>query len=577
MHAFSYFKESAITPAKAWLLALLCFAWLATGLIGHDPWKPDEAYSFGLVYHILQSGDWLVPTLAGETFLDKPPFFYMTAAVFAKLFAPILPLHDGARLASGFFMGLTLIFTGFSGRELFGKDKGWSAAIVLIGCLGLLINAHLLSTDLGLLAGSAVMLYGYALNMRRPLLAGLLLGTGLGIGFMTKGFIAPVIFVSISILLFAFKAWRTRNYLLCLAIALISALPWLAIWPILLYQRSPELFMEWAWQNNIENWLYFAKTVSTASFVFYIKILSWFAWPALPIAIWAVWDARKKILQQREGQLLLVTFLVMLCSLSLVPYSEEVFAMPMLLPIVLLATMALPTLRRGAANALDSFGNITFGFVAILLWWSWYGLIIGNNTRVSRWFKAYQSEYLPTFDLVTFSIALAVTIIWLLLVWRIGRSIRRSVINWAAGVTLLWVLLMTLWLPWLDFNKSYRTMVTSLAAALPEKHNCIASRYLGDAQKAMLHYVGNILTIPGGELNCDLLLTQGNLSRSDQRQGDWKTIWKGGRRGQQGDRYYLYQRQPVAVKDEPQAAEPEKTPDNKTEPAATPASPESAG
>ena len=542
MHAYSYFKETAITPAKAWLFALLCFTWLATGLLGHDPWKPDEAYSFGLVYHILQSGDWLVPTLAGEPFLDKPPFFYITAAAFAKLFSPLLPLHDGARLASGFYVALTLIFAGFSGRELFGKDRGWAAAIILIGCLGMLVNAHLLSTDLGLLAGFSMMLYGYALSTRRPLLAGLLLGTGLGLGFMTKGFIAPVLFVAISTPLLAFGNWRTRAFFTTLAIATLSALPWLVIWPALLFQHAPELFMQWAWKNNIENWLQFAKAANTSSFIYYFKILPWFAWPALPLAAWGVWDARKKIWQQREGQLLLVSFLAILVSLSLLPYSEEVFALPMLLPIVLLATMALPKVRRGAANALDRFGIITFGFIALLMWWGWEGLIAGNNTRVSRWLREYQSEFVPTFDLLTFLIAMTATFMWLIFVWRVGRSIRRSVINWAAGVTLLWVLSMTLWLPWLDFNKSYRTMVVSLAEALPKEHGCIASRYLGDGQKAMLHYFGNILTIPGGEQNCDLLLTQGNLSRSDQKQGGWETVWTGGRRGQKGDRYYLYQR-----------------------------------
>ena len=543
MHAYSYFKETPITPAKAWLLALLCISWLATGLIGHDPWKPDEAYSFGIVYHILQSGDWLVPTLAGEPFMDKPPLFYMTAAAFAQLFSPLLPLHDGARLASGFYTGLTLLFVGLSGRELFGKDRGWAAAIILIGCLGMLVNAHLLSTDLGLLAGCAMMLYGFALSPRSPLLAGLLLGTGLGIGFMSKGFIAPILFVSTSALLLAFSTWRTRSYFTSLAIATLSALPWLSIWPALLYQRSPELFMEWAWQQNIGQWLSYAKGGNYSAAFFYLEILPWFAWPALPLAAWGVWDARKKILQQRESQLLLVSLLVMLVTLSFVPNIQEVFALPMLLPIVLLATMALPAVRRGAANALDRFGIITFGFIAILLWWGWAGLMIeGNNSRISRWLREYQSEFVPAFDAVSFSIALTVTVLWVLLVWRVGRSIRRSVINWAAGVTLLWILSMTLWLPWLDFNKSYRTMVTSLAAALPEEHGCIASRYLGDGQKAMLHYFGNILTRPGAELKCDLLLTQGNLSRSDQQQGAWKIMWTGGRRGQKGDRYYLYQR-----------------------------------
>jgi 4-amino-4-deoxy-L-arabinose transferase-like glycosyltransferase len=542
MHAYSYFKETAITPAKAGLLALLCLTWLATGLIGHDPWKPDEAYSFGLVYHILQSGDWLVPTLAGEPFMDKPPLFYITAAAFAKLLSPLLPLHDGARLASGFYVALTLLFVGLAGREMFGRDRGWTAAITLTGCLGMLVNAHLMSTDLGLLLGCAMMLYGYALSQRRPLLAGLLLGTGLGVGFMTKGFIAPILFVLISTLLLSFSAWRTRSYFTSLAIAALSALPWLGIWPALLYQRSPELFLEWAWQQNIGHWLGYARSSNFTESFSHLKSLPWFAWPALPLAAWGVWDARKKIMQQREGQLLLLSFLVMLIVLSFIPDIQEVFALPMLLPIVLLATMALPKVRRGAANALDRFGIITFGFIAILLWWSWSSLITGQSTKVSRWLKAYQSEFVPTFDLVPFLIALAVTVLWLLLVWRVGRSMRRSVTNWASGVTLLWVLVMTLWLPWLDINKSYRSMVVSLTAAVPEKHGCIASRYLGDGQKAMLHYFGNILTKPGGELNCDLLLTQGNLSRSDQQQGDWKILWTGGRRGQTSDRYYLYQR-----------------------------------
>ena len=48
-------NETPITPAKAGLLALLCATWIITGIIGHDPWKPDEAYSFGLIYYILRS------------------------------------------------------------------------------------------------------------------------------------------------------------------------------------------------------------------------------------------------------------------------------------------------------------------------------------------------------------------------------------------------------------------------------------------------------------------------------------------------------------------------------------------
>ena len=106
----------------------------ATAIVGMTKASP-EAYSFGVIYSILQSGDWLVPTLAGEPYMDKPPLFYWTAALFAKLWAPLLPLHDGARLASGFYTALTLLFTGLAGRKLYGENRGWAAAIILIGCL----------------------------------------------------------------------------------------------------------------------------------------------------------------------------------------------------------------------------------------------------------------------------------------------------------------------------------------------------------------------------------------------------------------------------------------------------------
>ena len=68
---------------RSLLAALLCIAWILPGLIGHDPWKPDEAHTFGVVYEILRGGSWVVPALAGEPFLDKPPLFYLTA--FLKL------------------------------------------------------------------------------------------------------------------------------------------------------------------------------------------------------------------------------------------------------------------------------------------------------------------------------------------------------------------------------------------------------------------------------------------------------------------------------------------------------------
>ena len=89
---------------------LLCVAWMLPGLLGRDPWKPDEAVGLGIVYHMLQSGDWTVPTLAHEQILERPPLFYVTAALFARWFGWLLPIHEAARLANVIDLGLAFLF-----------------------------------------------------------------------------------------------------------------------------------------------------------------------------------------------------------------------------------------------------------------------------------------------------------------------------------------------------------------------------------------------------------------------------------------------------------------------------------
>ncbi|HLP97901.1 MAG TPA: glycosyltransferase family 39 protein [Sideroxyarcus sp.] len=543
---YSYYtklKEPEITPVKAGFLFLLCAVWLLTGLVGHDPWKPDEAYSFGLIYHIIQNGDWIVPTLAGEPYMDKPPLYYWTAAVFAKSFAPVLPLHDGARLASGFYTALTLLFVGLTGRELFGENRGWASAIILIGCLGMLVRAHEIITDTALLAGCAMMLYGYALSLRMHRLGGVLLGVGLGIAFLSKGFIALAFFFSISLALLFFHEWRNRRFLLTLVIAIFCSLPLLTVWPWLLFQRSPDLLVEWMWRLNIGRWLGFIKGGDYDDALYYIKSLPWLAWPAWPLAIWAAWEARKKIKHTPEFQLLLVTFAVMLITLSIVPNIKEVFALPMLLPIALLAAASLSTLRRGAANALDWFGIMTFALLAIALWWGWAGLLLNNQAWITHQFKNAQPGFEPDFHAIPFWIAFATTVLWVVLVWRVGRSVRRSLINWAASVTLLWILLMTIWLPWLDTGKSYRHMVDDLKENLPKKYKCIAGVRLGDSQRAMLQYFGDLNPKRNASNVCDLLLVQGDrIAKPIEDEIGWEKMWEGGRKGDTQERFRLYRR-----------------------------------
>lgn len=533
--------------AKTRWVAILCIAWIIPGLLGHQPWKPDEGYSFGLVYHYFLGGDWLVPTLAGEPFMEKPPLYYLLAALFAKLLSPIFPVHDAARLTTGLLMGGTLILLGLSGRELWGRNQGRISVLLMIGCLGLLIRAHEMITDIALLCGFAMSVYGLTLSLKRPLVAGIWLGTGVGIGFMSKGLIAPgIIGLSALALFLAGREWRSPGYLRCLLTAFVAALPWLLIWPGALYLHAPEQFTEWFWVNNWGRFFGTVRLGPKADPGFYFINLPWYAWPALPVAAWTVWRER---LAPAEIRLLLTVFLVMLGVLSLASDARELYAMPMLIPLALLATPGIETLRRGAANALNWFGIMTFGFFSGLLWFFWFALMTGYPERNYEHLTEMQPGYTPEFVPLAFGVALLYTLAWLttlILTRKLPRG-RRAIVNWSAGITLLWGIAATICLPWLDAGKSYQSMLTGLQRSLPASYRCMASENLGEPQRAMLHYYVNVITRRAahpGQGECDLLLIQGGTDNPREAPEGWVKLWEGARPGDRSERYWLFQRMP---------------------------------
>lgn len=545
--SYGFYRAPGETAQRLQVLAacLLCLAWILPGLTGHDPWKPDEAYTFGIVYHIIRTGDLVIPTLAGEPFMEKPPLFYLVAALFGRVFSPPLPLHDAVRLASGFFMGLTFLLTGLTGRELYGRNGGWIAAIILLGCLGLLVRTHQLITDVALLTGFALALYGLALALRRPLAGGLLLGTGVGVGFLSKGLLAPGVLGVTALLLLLFRAWRTRGYLVALVVALVAASPWLLVWPYEVYQRSPALFYEWFWVNNFGRFLGFVNLGPPAEPAHYLSILPWYGWPALPLALWTLWHEGRAGLRKPGIRLPLAFFLVTLAVLSFAADARELYALPLLLPLALLAAASVDSLRRGAANALDWFGIMTFGLIAALLWLGWFALLTGRPQAIQQRLLEYQPGFEPHLRIWTAALAALLSVGWLWLVARVRPSPRRALVNWASGITLVWALLGLLWLPFIDAGKSYRSMVASLVQALPAGYRCIASTNLGEGQRAMLEYFAGIVTKrteTQPDAGCDMMLVQTTAADKSAPERHWQLLWEGARPGDNVERYRLYRR-----------------------------------
>jgi len=526
------------------LLVLLCAAWILPGLVGHDPWKPDEAHTFGVVYEILRGGSWVVPAIAGEPFLDKPPLFYLTAAATAKLFSFALPLHDAARLATGLWMAATFAFIALAGRHLYGVRYGAVSALLLLGCFGYVTRAHLLLTDMALLAGFAMGYYGFAAALTRPLLGGFWAGTGAGVGFLAGGPIAPVVLAATALLLPALaRDWRNRRYLATLGVAAAAAAPWLGVWPLLLYNQAPELFRHWLWEENLHRY-FGTQPGARAGTLYYLRILPWYAFPVWLLALWTLWRAPVTGVARPAIVLPLAGFILTMIALSASSDARELYALPLLLPLSLLAVPAPETLRRGAVNAWYWFSAMTFTFFIVVFWVYWSGLELGIPARLHEHLHRIRPGYEFGFRWLPFLLGVAYTLAWFAVLASFRRTPQRPVIIWGSGITVMWALVAILFVGWADNAKSYRSTFVSMQQALPKKYDCIASRDLGDAQRAMLHYYLGVITQreETAPRKCQLLLVQGVPQVEGSLGAGWKKIWEGGRPRDKDERYRLYRR-----------------------------------
>ena len=283
--------------------------------------------------------------------------------------------------------------------------------------------------------------------------------------------------------------------------------------------------------------------------VYYLRNLVWFAWPALPLLLWLVWLRSRGFNGGLRAPGIVipgVMAIVILANLFAMPDARLANALPLLIPFALLAALEVDSLKRGFSGALDWFGILTFGLSAMLMWALWLDAYVnGMSLRVARLFRDTEVGYSPSFHLGSMLAALALTVLWVALVRPARRSNRRAILNWAAGVTLIWGLVTTIWLPYIDSRRSYRWTVEALARELPAG-TCVASRNLGEPQRALFNYFSRITTVRE-EVNpshdCNALVVQyGRLDSEPVSPTGWTAKWSGARRGDDTERFVLYRR-----------------------------------
>lgn len=534
----AFLRQGMRLPPSGWALAGMLAFYVLAGLLGRDPWKGEDAIHIGAAWHMLQSGDWLIPSLAGRPF-DEPPLYYWSAALTGKLFGAWLPLHDALRLASGFWVTLALGGMYYAGRELYGQASAAASALLLAGCMGLILHAHDAQPMLVALAAYAGGMGSLAAIARRPRLTETLYGLALAVCLLGTGILPTLPLLALAPL----ALWRSpdrRKATQAIIAALLLATALSALWLTLLARLEPVRFEQWLAAELAP----FSQPTPAGTPKF-LAILPWFAFPAVPLALWSLW-LRRRALTDTPQLLPLALLGLTLLMLGLTNRPGEIPALLLLPSLAMLATPGALGLRRGAANAFDWFAMMTFTLFGLLVWVAWSALTFGWPAKLARRASILQPGFVPGFDLLLFLAAVAVSLWWLWLIVTAPRSPYRSLTHWSLGFTAFWMLATALLLPWFAHGKSYRPVAEAVARALPDNSRCLAERGLGDTQLASIAYFTGLEPLaqdtPAGR-KCPWLLVAGDtraeLAAPD---GGWTRVWEGSRHGDRKEKFRLYRR-----------------------------------
>jgi hypothetical protein len=196
-------------------------------------------------------------------------------------------------------------------------------------------------------------------------------------------------------------------------------------WPWLLYQRDPVLFDDWLVKENPRRFFGTVQLGPESNHTYYLKNIAWIAWPAFRLAPGRS-GPRAGYLGgfNRPGIQLPVLFLVIsFAVLTLAADARMVYALPMLLPLCLLASASVDVLPRGASSALDWFGILTFGLAAIVAWIAWASFYAHWPPQLYEYLIRFRPAATNLrFQWFAFAAALFFTLVW----FAIIRPARQS-------------------------------------------------------------------------------------------------------------------------------------------------------
>ncbi|MDO5692086.1 MAG: hypothetical protein Q4G70_06360 [Pseudomonadota bacterium] len=516
--------QDAVRRLPRWALLLLCIVYVVPGYVGRAPWKNADIASFGYMLSLTEAGhwrEWLRPSMMGIAAEDGVLLPYWIGAWAIQWLTPLgVATELAVRVPSALMLAGTLAATWYAVYHLarhpnaqpvafaFGgeaKPLDYARALAdgsllaLIATLGLAQFSHEAAPAVARLFFGALMFYGLAALPSRAWAAPLsLLASTVGLA-LSGAPLTAAIYTGLSMAALAWPGavhagmptrWRGFGILLAL-LALVIGLGWAL--ELFRWQLAP-------WRGSLRDWQSLGRS------------LLWFTWPAWPLVLWTLWRWRRQLLSLRQQRhlglpLLIASVPVLTTVATLAGDRALLLGLPAL---AALAALALPTFRRSAAALIDWFTLLFFTGWAIVIWVVWLAMETGVPAKPAANVARLAPGFEPVFQWPAFIAAIAGTLGWIVLVrWRTGRhrtALWKSLVLPAAGATLCWLLLMTLWLPALDYGRSFAPQMREVRALVGDAP-CVEVHGLGPPQVAAVRIHGGWQPMPArGPVSCPWLL-----------------------------------------------------------------------
>ncbi|MCZ8286523.1 MAG: hypothetical protein O9353_13820, partial [Bacteroidia bacterium] len=471
-------------------------AYVLPGFLGRGPWKNEDIAAFGVMRELASAAsNWLQPQLLGQVTGFDALVPYWLGAVAIK----ILPFLDPAlavRIPFVMLLVLALLATWYAvyylarspqaqpvafafGGEASPVDYARAIAdaglLALIACLGLAQLSHETTPALAQLGFTALAFYAMAASPYRRATKilgpafGLLIGLG-GLALSGAPTLALLFGVGGALVEWTHMRWGMNQddpaakqqswHWVLLITAITLGVSVLAYWLDL-----------WRWRIDLPGadepsaW----KDLRSLG-----RLLLWFTWPAWPLAMWTLFRWRRQLASRHVA--LPLWFAAMAVAATLTTAASDRSLLLSLPPLAALAAFALPTLKRSVASLIDWFTLLFFTGCGIIIWVVWIAMQTGVPRQPAANVAKLAPGFEPSFSWLAFLVALTATLAWAWLVkWRAGAqraAVWNSLVLPAGGATLCWLLLMTLWMPLLDYARSFAPMSRQIAS-LVDKNACV--------------------------------------------------------------------------------------------------------